>query len=63
LFREFPYPWFKTLTLFTGEDGDTVHTNTQDLYFCEKIRKAGRRIALDTRVRVGHIDGQSGEVW
>lgn len=36
---------------------------TQDLYFYEQARKAGFRIASDTRVKVGHYDEASDIVW
>lgn len=53
IFREIPPPWFKTLTL--AEDGKLV---TQDLFFFEKVRRAGFKVASDNRVRVGHYDAK-----
>jgi hypothetical protein len=64
VFRHIDPPWFKTQTL--ADDGTLV---TQDLYFFEKVRKAGYRVACDTRVRVGHYDARGdfgagpGFVW
>lgn len=48
-------PWFKTEK---GANG----VSTQDLAFWSKARKFGHRCAVDTRVKVGHIDS-SGFVW
>lgn len=48
-------PWFKT------EKGP-VGVSTQDLAFWSKARKYGYRCAVDTRVKVGHID-ENGFVW
>lgn len=48
-------PWFKTEK---GPGG----VSTQDLSFASKARKWGHRCAVDTRVRVGHIDA-AGFVW
>lgn len=62
LFRDekIPKPWFKTLQEF-GEQG--ARAATQDLYFFENARKAGHKVACDTRVRVGHYDDREDTVW
>jgi hypothetical protein len=49
-------PWFKTEK---GPGG----VSTQDLSFASKARKWGHRCAVDTRVRVGHLDTATGFVW
>jgi hypothetical protein len=49
-------PWFKTEKGATG-------VATQDLAFWSKARKWGHRCAVDTRVKVGHIDPASGFIW
>jgi hypothetical protein len=54
-------PWFKTFNEWDHERG--IKAYTQDLYFFEKIRKLGYRVACDTRVRVGHYDAQMDIVW
>jgi hypothetical protein len=62
--RKLDTPWFKTQTLAT--DGKLV---TQDLFFFEKVRRAGYKVASDNRVRVGHYDARGdfgagpGFVW
>jgi hypothetical protein len=48
-------PWFVTQK---GSSG----VSTQDLYFWSDARKYGHRCAVDTRVKVGHIDVQ-GNIW
>ena len=48
-------PWFVTQKSVNG-------VTTQDLYFWSDARKYGYRCAVDTRVRVGHID-DTGFVW
>jgi GT2 family glycosyltransferase len=53
-------PWFKTLQHF---DNGSARVMTQDLYFCEKARKAGYRFAVDSRVKVGHFCPQTKIVW
>lgn len=56
-------PWFKTL----GDHGTTeqpgVRQYTQDLYFFERARKLGYRCAVDTRVKLGHLDYRTGEIY
>ncbi|MFA6365160.1 MAG: hypothetical protein WCW78_02040 [Candidatus Paceibacterota bacterium] len=54
-------PWFKTLQEFTPYQGARVMT--QDLYFFEKIRKLGYKVACDTRIKVGHYDVEQDVVW
>lgn len=49
-------PLFKTEKGLNG-------VSTQDLAFSTKARKWGHRCAVDTRVKVGHLDAQSGIIW
>lgn len=57
LFRDIKGPWFVTTQ-------DSVHGHmTQDLYFCQRARAAGKRFAVDCRVKVGHLDINTGIVW
>lgn len=65
LFREIETPWFETVQEYTPAGGRAY---TQDLHFFERVRKAGHRVACDTRVKVGHLDaagtfGPAGMVW
>jgi hypothetical protein len=61
VFRTLERPWFRTLQEYSPDGGARAYT--QDLFFFEKARRAGHRIACDTRVRVGHLDPGTGEVW
>lgn len=54
-------PWFRTCQDYDPVNG--IRLYTQDLYFFEKIRKLGYKVACDTRVKVGHLDPQSEVVW
>lgn len=54
-------PWFKTVEEFVPGKGSNMMT--QDLYFFEKIRKLGYKVACDTRVKVGHYDVNNDIVW
>lgn len=58
-------PWFKTAqgldTKFDGETGIVGYT--QDLWFFEQIRALGYRVAVDTRVKVGHMDLRTGQIY
>ena len=54
-------PLFKTFNEWTPDKGTKVYT--QDLYFFEKIRKLGYKVACDTRVKVGHYDVTNDVVW
>lgn len=63
LFRDekIPKPWFKTLQEWNPNDGAKGYT--QDLYFFENARKAGYKVACDTRIKVGHYDEANDFVW
>jgi len=61
LFREIPPPWFVTVNDVIPDKGPACFT--QDLSFCEKARRAGKRFAVDFRVRVGHLDPATGIVY
>lgn len=61
VFRKLPDPWFRTLQEWDPVKGGKGYT--QDLYFFENAAKAGLRVAIDTRVKVGHLDPATGMVW
>lgn len=54
--RRIPRPWFRTIQ----EIGKGF---TQDLHFFNEAAKFGFKCACDTRVKVGHLDVQTGMVW
>ena len=59
VFRKVEKPWFKT----SGADAEREFT--QDGYFFQKAHDSGAnlRVACDTRVRVGHIDFKTRQIW
>jgi hypothetical protein len=61
MFREIPPPWFVTVADVVPGKGSMGFT--QDLYFCERAKRVGKRFAVDCRVRVGHLDVQTGTVY
>lgn len=61
LFRDVPGPWFVTEADY--EEGKGSRAFTQDLFFCNRARRAGKRFAVDFRVRVGHLDINTGIVY
>ena len=54
LFRAIPKPWYVTVSDVV--EGKGVQGFTQDLYFCERAVRAGKKFATDMRVKVGHMD-------
>lgn len=53
--------FFKTVQEF--QHGVGAKVMTQDLFFFEQAGKLGYKFASDNRVKVGHLDIQSNEVW
>lgn len=60
-FKKLDSPWFVTKQEYTPGVGGSSYT--QDLYFFEKARKAGLKVACDARVLVGHYDVDADIVW
>ena len=61
VFRSSEPPWF--VTVADVVEGKGAMGFTQDLYACQQWRKAGKRLGVDTRVRVGHLDIGTGVVY
>lgn len=61
LFRQIPPPWFVTVADVVPDKGPMAFT--QDLWFCKRAKEAGKRFAVDMRVRVGHLDINTGIVY
>jgi hypothetical protein len=61
LFRELPPPWF--VTVADVVEGKGAMGFTQDLYFCQRAKLAGKKFGVDFRCRVGHLDIASGTVY
>jgi GT2 family glycosyltransferase len=53
VFRDLPAPWFKT---------DDVRGETDDMYFCRKVRESGKRILAAGSVICDHLDPE-GKVY
>jgi hypothetical protein len=60
LFRDLEPPWFVTVAEYMPERGGAVQ-KTQDLYFCERMRRKGKRLAVD--LRVSHLDVETNVVY
>jgi hypothetical protein len=54
MFRKLPKPWFFT---------DDLGGGTQDLRFFQNAGQAGFKFACDTRVKVGHMDLTTRQIW
>jgi hypothetical protein len=61
MFKKVPKPWFKTLQ--EHKHGEGGRAATQDLFFFQKAALEGFRFASDNRVKVGHLDPTTGEIW
>jgi hypothetical protein len=60
-FKKLDPPWFKTVADVTPNGA--VEMFTQDLWFCRKALAAGWSFGVDMRVRCGHLDVNTGEVY
>jgi hypothetical protein len=60
MFKQLPPPWFVSVSDLTP-DGPAGWT--QDLYFCNTAIRAGKTFAVDLRVKVGHMDVATEEVY
>lgn len=60
LFTDIEGPWF-----VTNPEGDAGYKSgqTQDLAFCQRARRAGKRFGVDCRVRVSHWDNRLEEAF
>lgn len=61
LFKTMAKPYFETRQHFDPAKGAECYT--QDLYFFEKLAKAGHKVACDTRVKIGHLDVEQDQIW
>lgn len=65
MFRHIPEPWFKSVEEYdplTCEEG-SGRSMTQDFYFYKLANEKGYKMAIDTRVLVGHLDIKEDKVW
>lgn len=61
VFKKVEKPWFVTKQSWDPNKG--TQSYTQDLYFYERLIRAGGKVGVDTRVRVGHLDIEADHVW
>jgi len=61
IFKRLPAPWFETKQSWDPNSGSKCYT--QDLWFYEKLIRSGGSVAVDNRVKVGHLDIETGNVW
>ncbi len=59
-----PPPWFKTSDSTDIEERTgTLGVFTEDIFFSQKVKKAGFRIGCHTGCRIGHLNYVTGEVY
>lgn len=58
VFKHLPEPWFKTVDCYSDQDG-IENQFTDDIYFCDKVIKAGFKILADGGVLPIHWDTAS----
>lgn len=56
-------PWFKTVNDHGTNEKPGIRMYTQDLFCFEKLRELGYKVAIDTRVKLGHLDIKSGIIY
>lgn len=54
--------WFKTSAVF-DEDKREIRAYTQDLYYMEKLIRAGGKICVAQEARCGHYDAKEDVLW
>jgi hypothetical protein len=57
---KFEKPYFETVNKILQTHPISY---TQDLYFCEKIKKMGYKICIDTNIKCGHLDFKTEQVF
>ena len=56
-------PWFETISDHGTDEKPGVRQYTQDLQFAEKAIELGYKWAIDTRIKVGHLDIKSSIIY
>lgn len=56
-------PWFETVSDHGTKEQPGIRQYTQDLNFFEKFRNLGYKCAVDTRIKIGHLDVKSGIIY
>ena len=60
VFEKIDPPWFKTVPGYSPNTHTVLPNMTEDIYFCQKARKAGYDIIVDTSVQCSHVDWRTG---
>ncbi len=60
VFEKIEKPWFET---GPGKIDGKLTYYTEDVFFCDKVRKAKLNIGVHTDIRVGHLFHKTGEVY
>ncbi len=61
LFKQTEAPWF--VTVADVVEGKGAACFTQDLWACKRWKEMGKTFAVDCRVKVGHMDINTGETY
>ena len=61
IFKKLPPPWFETKQSWDPNTGAKCYT--QDLWFYEKLVKSGGKVAVDNRVKIGHLDIENDMIY
>ena len=56
-------PWFKTVSDHGTKEKPGIRQYTQDLFCFEKLREVGYKVAIDTRIKIGHLDTKTGIIY
>ena len=56
-------PFFKTVNDHGTDAKPGIRMYTQDLQGMERMRELGYRIAIDTRIKIGHLDVKTGIIY
>jgi hypothetical protein len=56
-----PRPFFKTIQDYSPEHG--IRWTTQDMHFFVNIYNLGYKVAVDTRIKIGHYDQEKDIIW
>lgn len=56
-------PFFETISDHGTTEKPGIRQYTQDLQGMERIRELGYKIAIDTRIKIGHLDIKSGIIY
>lgn len=60
LFEDVPRPWFQNVQAVEDKKNTRI---SQDLFFCRKAKEHGKRFAVHTGVKVGHIDVSTHKIY